>query len=286
MGIIFGNKFLTEGEVLDVNLYEEAYKNFYKDNNHIITESSEVYQEFIDILNEDVTKDDNKINKIDADEGHGAELRPVFIVLLYSDTTFDHIAEKFVKNQDYWHAALSFGPALTHCYSFSFGDPEAGTNKFKGGLSFENIKMYQEGHPNGTMEVNCIFLDEPTFKQLKETLNYYIKNKEKTRYSFINLLYSLFGKKTKNGLKFNLVCSTFVDTILKSVNVNVTGTNKATNLTKPDDLKAKKSNKKQFKLFEGNLLKYKVEEIKKKVEKLANELKNNFFSDTKKEKKD
>ena len=28
------------------------HHNFYKDNNHIITESSEVYQEFIDILNE------------------------------------------------------------------------------------------------------------------------------------------------------------------------------------------------------------------------------------------
>lgn len=45
MGIIFGNKFLTEGEVLDVNLYEEAYKNFYKDNNHIIFRSiSGVYR--------------------------------------------------------------------------------------------------------------------------------------------------------------------------------------------------------------------------------------------------
>lgn len=53
---------------------------------------------------------------------------------------------------------------------------------------------------------------------------------------------------------------------------------KQTNLVKPDDLKKKKENKKQFKLFEGKIIKYKVEEVKKKVEKLAADLKNNFFS--------
>ena len=275
MGIIYGNKFLDEN--LDIDFLKKTYDNYYKglNENTIITESSANYQEFIDILNEDITKGDS--NTIDDIEGYGAELRPVFIVLLYSDTTFDRVAEKFVKDQDYWHACLSFGPALTHCYSFSFGDAESGTNKFKGGLSFENIENAKKEHPNATMEVNCIFLDKDTFARLKETLNYYIKNKEKTRYSFINLLYSLFGKGTKNKLRFNLVCSTFVDTILKSVGVNVSGT-KHTNLTKPDDLKKKKENKKQFKLFEGKILKYKVEEIKKKIEKLANDIKNNYFS--------
>ena len=264
---LYGNKFLVEEQQKYIKLMKESYDNFYKLHNSCVIESTdESYQEFIDILQEDV-------KKIDADEGYGADLRPVFIVLLYSDTTFDHIAEKFVKNQDYWHAAISFGPALTHCYSFSFG--EANANKFKGGLSFENIKMYSQ-HDTGTMEVNCIFLDEEKFKDLKEVLNYYIKNKEKTKYSFINLVYSLFGKKTKNGTKFNLVCSTFVDTILKSVNIDL-NKGKQTNLVKPDDLKKSKENKKQFKLFEGKIIKYKVEEIKKKVEKLAANINNNFF---------
>ena len=278
MGIIYGNKFLED---IDVAAYKKAYDNFYNglNENCIINESSELYQEFIDILTEGSKsssgKEDGKA--IDDAEGYGAELRPVFIVLLYSDTTFDRVAEKFVKDQDYWHACLSFGPALTHCYSFSFGDAESGTNKFKGGLSFENIENAKKEHPNATMEVNCIFLDKDKFGQLKETLNYYIKNKEKTRYSFVNLLYSLFGRGTKNKLRFNLVCSTFVDTILKSVDINVSGT-KHTNLTKPDDLKKKKENKKQFKLFEGEILKYDVDKIKKKIEKLGNDIKNSYFA--------
>lgn len=40
-------------------------------------------QEFLDILNE----------AMDRDEGFGVKLHPIYIVLLYSNTTFDHIAE-------------------------------------------------------------------------------------------------------------------------------------------------------------------------------------------------
>jgi len=79
---------------------------------------------------------------IDLDEGYGNILRPVFIVLLYSDSNFDHIAEKFVKNQKYWHAAIGFGPSLSRTYSFNFGEADA--NKFKGGLSFESLNFYKD----------------------------------------------------------------------------------------------------------------------------------------------
>ena len=211
--------------------------------------------------------------KIDMDEGFGGKLRPVFIVLTYSDSRFDHIAEKFVKNQKYWHAAIGFGPSLSRTYSFNFG--EADSNKFKGGLSFESMELYQKYHPTGTCEVSCIFLTPYKYKKLKATLEYYLRNKQKTRYSFINLLYSLFGKSTKNGLKMNLVCSTFVDTILRSVDVNISG-DKATNLTKPDDLKVGK-HEKQFKVYEGRLLDYDPKKVHDKVNKLSNDVNNDFF---------
>ena len=222
----------------------------------------------MDILNE----------KIDMEEGYGAKLRPVFIVLLYSDSNFDHMAEKFVKNQKYWHASIAFGPGLSKCYSFNFG--EANANKFKGGLSFESLDFYKHEHPTGTMEVSCILLGSRKYKALKETLDYYIKNKEKTKYSFINLLYSLFGHKTPNGNKFNLVCSTFVDTILKSADIKIG--NDSTNLTKPDDLRADEKREKQFKVFEGKIVDYRPNTVAKRVEKIANDENNNYFKKTKK----
>ena len=232
----------------DDKLYIENYKNF---NNNIGT----IYE------------------SIDLDEGFGAKLRPIFVILLYSDTTFDHIAEKIVKGQKYWHAALVFGPALSRTYSFNFG--QANANKFKGGLSFESLKMYKDSNPTGTMEVSCILVKPEKYKQIKQVLDYYIRNKEKTKYSFINLFCSLFGIKTKNGLKMNLVCSTFVDTVLKAVDIYL-NTNKSTNLTKADDL-ATNSSKKQFKIYNGPILKYNLEKAANIVEKLSNNIENDYF---------
>lgn len=248
-------------------LYLENYVD-YSDN----VLSEEEIQDYYNELNISVNED------IDMDEGYGEKLRPVFIALLYSDSTFDHVAEKFVKNQRYWHAAIGFGPSLSRTYSFNFGEADA--NKIKCGLSFESVDFYKKSHPTGTMEVSCIFLNKNKYKKLKDTLEYYIRNKQKTRYSFINLIYSLFGKGTKNGIKMNLVCSTFVDTILKSVNVNISGTNH-TNLTKPDDLAKKDSNEKQFKIFSGKIVNYNPQKAKDQVEKLAVDVNNEYFSKTK-----
>ena len=205
--------------------------------------------------------------------GNGCQYHPVFIVLLYSDSRFDHIAEKFVKNQEYWHAAIGFGPSLSTTYSFNFGECEA--NKFKGGLSYESMDFYKREHPTGDCYVGCVFLTQQRYKKLRETLNYYINNKEKTRYSFMNLLYSLFGKVKTSKKNLNLVCSTFVDTILKSVNVHLN--DKPTNLVKPDDLKGG-NNEKQFDIFKGKIKDYDPEKASKIVEKMANDKTYSYFS--------
>lgn len=248
---------MIEAQISDINLYYEGWLNFGK-----TTLPEDCIEEHYNILNE----------KIDLDEGYGKKLRPVYVILLYSDSSFDKFVEKFVKGQSYWHASMAFGPALSQCYSFNFG--EASANKFKGGLSFESLSMYKEEHPNARMEVNCILLNSDKYKEIKKSINYYLQNKEKTKYSFINLIYSWLGHKTKDGLRTDLVCSTFVDTILKSINVNISG--KTSNLVKPDDLKAK-SSKKQFKLFEGDIKNYAPEKIAKETNRLANDISNDYF---------
>lgn len=250
---LYGNKFIDE----DINLYKKSYDNYYRLYENTI-------KEYTDLITE----------SIDVDEGYGEDLRPIFVILLYSDTLFDRIAEKVVKDQDYWHSAISFGPALSRCYAFNFGESNA--NKIKGGLSFESLEYYKVSHPTATMEVSCILVNEEKFKSLQKSLDYFIHNKEKTRFSFINLLYSFIGHKTRSGLKFNLVCSTFVDTLLKSIDVNIS--KKHTNLVKPDDLKVKKQNKKHFKIFEGNAVDYDINKATWKVENLIQDPNNNYFS--------
>jgi hypothetical protein len=224
-------------------------------------------QEFLDVLNE---------TTIDREEGFGAKLRPVYVVLLYADNSFDHVMEKFVKNQQYWHAAISFGPALKTCYSFNFG--KCDTNKFKGGISFESIDFYKEEHTTGTMQVGVLFLNPDKYKKVKEALNFYIRHKEKTIYSYINLIYSWLGMPIKNGLRFDLVCSTFVDTLLKHANINLN--KKQTNLVKPDDLKYT-NEKNYFKVYEGRIQDYDEDKVAELTEELIDNEDNEYFKHAK-----
>ena len=197
-------------------------------------------------------------------------LKPVFILLTYCDTTFDHIAEKFVKGQQFWHAIIGFDYTLTDCYSFNY-NPKT----HESGLIKESILGYKEKYPNANCQISCIFIGEEKYYKLKESLNYYIFNKDKTRYDFLNLFFSLIGKQTKNGLKLNQVCSTFVDSLLRSIGVNLVDKN--TNLVKPDDLIKKKDNKKQFILYQGIISKFNSDRIFKKVVNLSNNSKNDYF---------
>lgn len=204
-------------------------------------------------------------------DGTGCKYRPVFIILLYSDSGFDHIAEKFVKNQKYWHAAIGFGPALSTTYSFNFGECEA--NARKGGLSYESMDFYKREHPTGYCYIGCVLLSPQRFKKLEDNLNYYIKNKKKTKYSFINLFWSLIHKERKVK-KFSFVCSTFVDALLKSVDVDLN--EEANNLVKPDDLESNNPN--QIKIYEGSIIGYDAEKAAKIVEKYANNTNYAYFS--------
>jgi hypothetical protein len=262
---MYSQKILEEIKKYNINsnksdlLYQENYTNF--DNQIQLYELSCYLEDFIN-------------ESIDMDEGFGGKLRPVFVVLLYSDSTFDHVAEKVVKGQKYWHAALGFGPALSRTYSFNFGEADA--NKIKGGLSFESLEFYKKEHPTGTMEVSCVFLKKDKYKSIKHALEYYIRNKEKTKYSFVNLVFSLLGIKTKNGLKMNLVCSTFVDTILKAANISLSG-NLHTNLTKPDDLSVNSKKEKQFKIYSGPIINYNEKKAADLVERLSNNINNDYF---------
>jgi len=197
-------------------------------------------------------------------------LKPIFILLTFCDTTFDKIAGKFVKNQKFWHASIGFDYSLTVCYSFNYNPKTR-----ESGLVYESIESYKQRFPNADCQVSCVFVNEPTFYKIKESLNYYVLNKNNTRYDFLNLFYSYIGKATKNGLKLNQVCSSFVDSLLKSVDIDIT--KKSTNLVKPDDLIKQKENRKQFIMYNGKVSKYNSSVVLNRVTKMQSDAKNNYF---------
>ena len=222
---------------------------------------------------------DTTMESMNYDTGDGCKYHPVFVILLNCKTTFDKIAGRLVKGQMYWHAAISFGPSLSNVYSFNFGEAEA--NKIKGGLSYESLAVYQREHPTGQMYVGCIFLTQYRYKKLKAVLNYYIENKKKTKYSFSNLLFQFFNKNKESKTGLDKVCSTFVDTLLKSVNVKLN--DQPTDLVKPDQLR--EGNERQIKIYEGQISEYDPLVASKYVEKLANNKSYSYFKKSSGQKK-
>jgi hypothetical protein len=210
---------------------------------------------------------------IDRYEGFGALLRPIYVILLYSDTLFDKIGNRVLREKpDYWHAALAFAPGLDYCYSFNY--MKDSTNLIKGGLSFESLDGYKQTNPDSIMQVGLILIGEEKYKRIKDLLYKFIKNKEKTKYGFIDLIYNYFKIPKQNKLSYSLVCSSFVDTILKYNDIYIN--KKPINLTRPDDLMYT-DGKKYFQVFKGLVKDYNWKKVANITEELANNPENDFF---------
>lgn len=221
------------------------------------------------------------LEAVDPDEGWGNTLRPVFIVLCNARGWFAKMGDKFVKNQPYWHAGISFGPNLSTIYSFNIQDPHV---NFGGGLSFQSLDHYKKTMPEGDMQINCIFVTNATYNIIKSTLMHYIKNKQKTHYNYIALVKYLFGKPDpKNKPNLSVVCSQFVDILLKSANIDIS--HKASNMTKPSDLRWN-GDKKYFKLYDGKVKNFEPKEIYDEVDKYSSDAKNAYVKEDKKDKEE
>lgn len=223
------------------------------------------------------------LEKLNIDTGEGNKLQPVFIVCLLTDSGFKKVATKILKEDKYWHVSVGFGPSLSTLYSFNYNnskekadDMEA--NESKGGITRESLEHYMKYDPECTIQVNCVFIEKDKYEALKKVLNYYLENKDKTRYSMINLINCLTTKfKLKdNNQKLHMICSQFVDTILKAADVNITDKN--SNIVRPNDLTNNKKDEKQFLIYEGRCDGYKVSNVINKLEKLSNNIKNSYHN--------
>ena len=188
-------------------------------------------------------------------------LKPVFIVLSFTNTAFGKVINAW-KGGHYSHASIAFEPDLKHMYSFNF-DNNLNTG---GGLSFESIDEYLSKFDEARIKVMTIFVTASQHAKIRAKLDYFISNVEKTRYDVSNIFRIIFNKVGSNDYNLKMICSQFVDAMLRVVNIDLT--NKSTNLVAPDDFE-KVKNKKVFILFEGLIRDYNPKAIAVKVKALS-----------------
>lgn len=190
------------------------------------------------------------------------DLYPVYIVLSFTNTKFGKII-RFLKKSTYTHAGISLDSDLKEILTFKY-------NSNFNGFSFEDLKTYTDTYDDALIEVLCLFVDKTTLDKLKMSIKYYIENKDKTKYGFKNLFYILFNKKKKvTDYDLQLVCSQFVDHILKLCGIDII--KKPNNLVIPQDYATiAVQHPRVYKLYEGLAKLYNEKKIENIIEILYN----------------
>ena len=186
---------------------------------------------------------------------------PVYVIITWTNTAFGKVISA-VTDCRYSHVAMSLDSSLKKLYSFNLVNH---TGQKLGGFSIETLKGYLKDYQNSLMCVYTIFLDKIKFETLKKNIDWFINNVKKTHYSFINIL--AFGLHLPLQLSNMMVCSQFVDTMLKKIGVNVT--NKRSSQVSAASF-YKSDSEYLYKCYEGEIQKYKPGIVNRIVNKIKN----------------
>ena len=205
-----------------------------------------------------------EISQSDLDKN--AKLDPVFVVNTYTGTTFGKIVKK-ITNAPYSHVLISFDSSLSNMYSFDFGKKINPNDAIQAdGFVIDNLNRYKIMATNN-MRVLAIMVTPKVKKAMLKTIDFYRENMAKTRYGFDNLLGYLKGSKKISSFKeLKMFCSEFVDSILKSVNIDISG--KTSRNVAPSDLGLYSKKNNFYLVFEGRASEYDEEKVNELIASL------------------
>ena len=174
----------------------------------------------------------DEIEEITPDEGNDVVKEqvdtdmnsPVYFVFAEGKTRFISNAIKKATKSPFSHISIAFDPSLNPMYSFG-GKRSGGTYESKsGGVVREDIK--DKYYDDIDVSVYGVYMPNDKIKQMEKVCKDYVKNADKTTFDYGILLKKLISKDgslPKN--EYRQVCSTFVNHLFKSVDVNVTDKN-------------------------------------------------------------
>ena len=205
---------------------------------------------FINLDNIPESDDDELLSEAANKSTH----KPVLLIFTQGHTPIVSQGIKLVTGSPYSHASISFDPELKEVYSFNIRE--------KAGFIKENLDSFKDN----IISVMAFFAPTKIVKQLKDKVKDFENNK--TTFDlriFFNKILKIDHKVSKN--EYHQVCSTFVDTVLKSGNINLVGD---IEIPDPGQLydHAKAIPNKIIEVFNDVATKYDGKKIKKKINSL------------------
>lgn len=195
-----------------------------------------------DIVEEQITKQTHK---------------PVLLIFTQGKTPVVSQGIKLFTGSSYSHASISFDPELNEVYSYNMRGENFGFVR-------ENLSSFKDN----IISVMAFFAPNHIVESLKNKINDFKDNK--TTFDlriFFNKILHIDHKVSKN--EYNQVCSTFVDTVLKSGGINLVG-----DIEIPDPGQLYNASKsvpnKIIEVFNDIATKYNGKTVKKKLNTLYN----------------
>lgn len=197
--------------------------------------------------------------------------KPVFIVLSEGKTPLLSNAIRAKTKSNFSHASISFDPNLKRMWSYGRPslNPDGTMNNVKFGFKYEDIddRLFRGKHVN--IGVYAIYLPSKAVTEMEKYIEGYLGMK--TKFDWSAMLSQLFSKdKSPSEDKYRRICSTFVDTVLKQVGINITGKNSPN----PGDFQTildDADTNKVVNVFYGDSNNYSPSNAKKKLKAFASE---------------
>ena len=240
----------------DITLYGWDYKYDYNYMNKAInftqykSHFKKLNMEMVDLTDEDT------LTHID-ESNVEANCYPLYIVLSWTHTPFGKIIRKATKGI-YTHCSFSLDDKLNKLYTF---------NGNVNGFSMEDIND-TSNYPHddeSCISVYCVMVRKNKMQLVKDKLDEFVQNKNTYKYGFLTALGIALNKPIE--FEHSLICSQFVDILLKSINLDFT--HKRSSLVSPEDFyQSFKTNDSIYKLYEGKIKDYKPKAISRIVNKL------------------
>lgn len=181
----------------------------------------------------------------------GNYLKPIYLIFEEGTALFSK-AIKAYTHGIYSHAAIAFDSTLEKMYSYGIEGSEKGAI---GGFIIENIK---DKNKDCHMGVYTIFVNNDIWQTIYDNVMHFVENVKQTAYSYANILTLIF--KIPMEKSNNMICSQFVDRMLKLGGIDVTG--KSSSLVDPNYLhRVSKASKTIYKMFEGKVKNFKPKQL-------------------------
>lgn len=202
---------------------------------------------------DDIAEEDDIVEEQITKQTH----KPVLLIFTQGKTPVISQGIKFFTGSNYSHASISFDPELNEVYSYNMRGENFGFVR-------ENLSSFKDN----VISVMAFFAPNHIVESLKNKVNDFKDNK--TTFDlriFLNKILHIDHKVSKN--EYNQVCSTFVDTVLKSGGINLVG-----DIEIPDPGQLYNASKsvpnKIIEVFNDIATKYNGKSVKRKLNTLYN----------------